>query len=136
MSEGPDDDDGTNDLDFIPYPTITEPPDPADLGQFLSSFGCWLVKATFDKHGAIMLTFRVDHADKYAALPLTDVAGKKFTALIHAPSEWQPVVESGVLRIQKVRASRKQKMEQRRVAREWRRVAHLFHGQNQEPVDE
>jgi hypothetical protein len=117
-----------DDLDLIPYPQIVPAPDPSTLGQHLSTFACWLTKATFDKHGNVIVSFRVDASDKYAALPLTDVAGKRFTVLVHAPQEWQPVVEAGVMRVHKVRSSRKAKLQKRMKVRRWRTVRRVFVG--------
>lgn len=118
----------------FPFPRLTAPPDPQNLGDFLTTFRATVSKAGFDKFGNFELRLVVAAESKYAAIPLTDVPGRNFYFLVHARPGREATVDQGVLRVQKVRAERAKTREQRNRDRAWRRAKVLFVGSRKDEL--
>jgi hypothetical protein len=114
------DEDGDRDEDFqvIPFPQPVPEPSPHQRGTHLTSFVAHMGQPTFNRDGVLVLKFLIPPEDKYAALPLSDILGRRFLLSAYTLPGKSAVVEDGTLRIYKVRAARKQ----RKTDREWRKA--------------
>lgn len=102
---------------LAPFPTL--PPPPSDPGEYLSHFGGDLKDFKIDKRtGALILVVTVDLTDKYLAMPLTDIRGRRFSWTVHTPRGKKPLVARGALAVYAGREGRAQRAKDRR----WGRV--------------
>lgn len=102
--------------DLAPFPTL--PPPPADPGEYLTSFGCDVTKFAFDSRTQdLILHVKVDAVDKYKAMPLSDVRGRRFMMTVHTPRGKRPLVASGKLAVYTGREDRAQRAKDRRWGR-------------------
>jgi hypothetical protein len=107
------------------------PPPPADPGEFLSHFGAYISGFRIDKFGKLVLSVTVDDADKYLAMPLTDIRGRSFNISVYAERGRTPLVaRSGELLVHQGRARSKD----RRADRRWERARReMFEGSMEGP---
>lgn len=98
---------------LAPFPLL--PPPPVDPGEYLSHFGGDIIKFAFDPRTQdVILHVKVDPADKYKALPLSDVRGRRFAFTVHTPRGARPLVASGKLAVYAGREGRVQRTKDRR----------------------
>ena len=75
---------------LAPFPRL--PPPPEDPGEYLTFFGADMPKPSFDRNGNLVLQLIVNPEDKYKAMPLTDIRGRRFHITVHAPHGRHPLV--------------------------------------------
>lgn len=97
-----------------PFPEL--PPPPADPGEFLTYFEADIPSSRIDaKSGRLVLNVAAIIEDKYKAMPLTDIRGKRLRFAVYAPRGRKPITAAGRLAVYQMRENRSAK----RRGREW-----------------
>lgn len=107
-----------------PFPEL--PPPPADPGEFLTYFEADIPSSRIDaKSGRLVINVAAIIEDKYKAMPLTDIRGKRLRFAVYAPRGRKPITAAGRLAVYEMRENRSNK----RKTREWEKVrAAYFEG--------
>lgn len=75
------------------------PPAPENPGEFLTHFQADMPKSSIDKDGQLVITLVVPIEDKYKAMPLTDIRGRRFNVSVFAKEGRRPMIREGVLAV-------------------------------------
>lgn len=99
--------------DASPFPEL--PPAPDDPGEYLTWFEGDVVGSLIDaKDGGLILKVKVTPTDKYRAMPLTDIRGRRFNWTVHARRGRKPLVAAnGQAAIYAMRENREKRAAER-----------------------
>lgn len=101
------------------FPDLPPRPPDSTLGTFITHFTADVPTSRIDtKSGRLILNVMVDDADKYQAMPVTDLRGRRFHVLIYAVEGHTPVVTNGRLRVHDAQKRKKR----REMDRLWAKV--------------
>ena len=107
-----------------PFPELRDLP--ASPGEYLTFFDADVPSSRIDaKSGRLVLNVSVVVDDKYWAMPITDIRGKRLRFAVYAPRGRKDITRAGRLAVYDMRENRATRRQQR----EWAKVrAAYFEG--------